>query len=369
MQAYPIYAQQLYTRPIGADGVVVCANCHLVGNSIGAGGRKVVGYDDALFVGVRVAGYDNTADTGNPRGLWGVTGSGERSTLKSGGAAGALGGVVVLPEGFKVLPKERLSREVGDAVKGLFVQCWGSLSGDSAGGFSAFVAGPVKGVIAPLGTAHFPSGRDLLFPILTPKGEHEAPLYFGRSEVVVGAVRGRGQVYPSGLLSGANDFKPKTHGEVVGLIPRKGRTLKVVVSGLALPSSSSPREVREIRAFGGGLVTKVGDCLGGSDQVTSEEGEAYSRADRQAPGTYRSKVRLESRGNRAQGAPSSYCTESLLVASSTGGFGQGSVEVYVQDVNRVKISVALCILVAVTQTFFVCKKKQFEKVQGAERIF
>jgi len=193
MQAYPVYAQQLYGRPIGTDGVVVCANCHLVENGIGAGGKKVVGYDDALFIGVRVAGYDNTADTGNPTGLWGVTESQERSTLKSGGAAGALGGVVVLPEGFKVLPKERLPRKAGDAVKGLFVQEWEPLSGRPSDGFSAFVAGPVRGVTAPLGATHFPSGRDLLFPILTPKGDYETPPYFGRADATVGAVRGEGK--------------------------------------------------------------------------------------------------------------------------------------------------------------------------------
>jgi apocytochrome f len=327
MRSYPVYAQQLYAKPRSKDGTIVCANCHLVSNSVGVGGRKVVGYDDALFVGVRLAGYDNSAEVANPRGLGGVAQGREWSSLR-GAAEGALGGVVVLPEGFKVLPKERLSGEVQSTVKGLFVQPWG-LGGGQGSGFSAFVVGPVKGVTRPLGTPHFPSGRDLLFPILTPQSDQEeGGLYFGCCPVYVGAVRGRGQVYPSGVKSSANGFEPLTGGKVVAVAPQRGRLVKVLVErGAVGRDSSGSSGLREVRSFGGGLVVKIDETLSGGGKSV------------------------------------------MLVGSNNGGFGQGATYVYLQGVNRVQFASGIGILGGISQVFLVSKKKQFEKVQGAERIF
>lgn len=326
MQAYPVYAQQLYAKPRAKDGTVVCANCHLVSNSVGVGAKKVVGYDEALFVGVRVAGSDNSADMASPRGLSGVSNVKDRSSLRYN-LGGALGGVVVLPEGFRALPKDRMPEEVSNKVKGLFVQPWSSEE-EAVSGFSAFVVGPVKGVTGPLGAPHFPGGRDLFFPVLTPQSDGDG-LYFGSCAVYVGAVRGRGQVYPNGLKSSANGFEPETPGKVVAIAPQRGRLVKVLLEkeGESGNPAGEKREIREVRSFGGGLVVKLSDYVSGGGK------------------------------------------DPILVGFSTGGFGQGSVGVWVQNVSRVQIASGLCILVGLTQTFFVCKKKQFEKVQGAERIF
>ena len=327
MRSYPIYAQQLYAKPRSKDGTIVCANCHLVPNSVGVGGRKVVGYDDALFVGVRLAGYDTSAEIANPRGLGGAAQKRERSSLR-GAAEGTLGGVVVLPEGFKILSKERLNSKMQSTVKGLFVQPWG-LDGDQESNFSAFITGPVKGITRPLGTPHFPSGRDLLFPILTPQSDQEKnELYFGCCPVYVGAARGRGQVYPSGTKSSANSFEPSTGGKVVAVAPQRGRLVKVLIKrGAVDRDSSGSSGLRKVKSFEGGLAVKIDETLSGG-------------------------------GNNI-----------ILVGSNNGGFGQGATYVYLQSVNRVQFTSGIGTLGVISQIFLVSKKKQFEKVQGAERIF
>jgi apocytochrome f len=54
---------------------------------------------------------------------------------------------------------------------------------------------------------------------------------------------------------------------------------------------------------------------------------------------------------------------------NVGGFGQNETEIVLQNPNRVIGLIAFFFTVIISQTFFVLKKKQFEKVQAAEMNF
>ena len=54
---------------------------------------------------------------------------------------------------------------------------------------------------------------------------------------------------------------------------------------------------------------------------------------------------------------------------NVGGFGQGEVEIVLQDPLRIQGLIAFFASVVLAQIFLVLKKKQFEKVQLAEMNF
>ena len=61
--------------------------------------------------------------------------------------------------------------------------------------------------------------------------------------------------------------------------------------------------------------------------------------------------------------------EALTLNPNVGGFGQTEVEIVLQNPARIYGYLAFCIAVIITQSMFVFKKKQFEKVQIAELDF
>jgi len=61
--------------------------------------------------------------------------------------------------------------------------------------------------------------------------------------------------------------------------------------------------------------------------------------------------------------------QALTVNPNVGGFGQTEVEIVLQSPARIYGFIAFCFSVIISQTMFVLKKKQFEKVQLAELDF
>ena len=59
----------------------------------------------------------------------------------------------------------------------------------------------------------------------------------------------------------------------------------------------------------------------------------------------------------------------LTYDPNVGGFGQNETEIVLQNPNRIIGLIAFFFTVVISQTFFVLKKKQFEKVQAAEMNF
>jgi apocytochrome f len=94
VQAYPIYAQQAYENPREATGRIVCANCHLASKPVELEVPQAV-LPDTVFEAVVKIPYDLSKQQ--------VQGNGSRGPLN-------VGAVMVLPEGFKLAPKDRLSK-------------------------------------------------------------------------------------------------------------------------------------------------------------------------------------------------------------------------------------------------------------------
>jgi len=105
VNAFPIYAQQAYENPREANGRIVCANCHLAQKPTEFESPQAV-LPNSVFETVVEIPYDITKKQ--------VLGNGQKGTLN-------VGAVVILPDGFKLAPKDRLSSELKEKVKGVYI--------------------------------------------------------------------------------------------------------------------------------------------------------------------------------------------------------------------------------------------------------
>merc|ERR1719272_568292 len=109
--AYPVYAQQNFADPVTASGAIVCANCHLGKKDVVIRGPHDVLPDTIFKVKIQVPlKYD------------------KRTQPIADGSKGALniGAVVVMPEGYKLAPKDRLPTILKKEMKGaclVTIQC------------------------------------------------------------------------------------------------------------------------------------------------------------------------------------------------------------------------------------------------------
>ena len=101
-----VFAQQAYQSPREATGRIVCANCHLAQKPVEIEVPQAV-LPDTVFEAVVSIPYDTSVKQ--------ITAGGTRGPLN-------VGAVLILPEGFKLAPKDRISPEIKAKTKGVFVQ-------------------------------------------------------------------------------------------------------------------------------------------------------------------------------------------------------------------------------------------------------
>jgi len=197
--AYPVFAQNAYENPREATGRIVCANCHLAQKPVEVEVPQAV-LPDTVFETVVSIPYDRSVKQ--------VTGSGKRGPLN-------VGAVLILPEGFKLAPKDRISADIKAKTKGVFVQPY------SKNKPNILVVGPISG----------DKNQEIIFPVLAPDPAQNKDVNFLNYPVYVGGNRGRGQVYPTGEKSNNNAFTSKTAGQIVSITPQeKGKTDIVIAS-------------------------------------------------------------------------------------------------------------------------------------------
>jgi len=287
--AYPVFAQNAYQNPREATGRIVCANCHLAQKPVEIEIPQAV-LPDTVFEAVVSVPYDTSVKQ--------ITAGGTRGTLN-------VGAVLILPEGFKLAPKERLSDEIKAKTKGVFVQPY------SKERPNILVVGPIagdkKGVL-----------REIVFPVLSPDPAQDKNVNFLNYPVYLGGNRGRGQVYPTGEKSNNNAYTSTVAGQITSIEPgEKGKTTVVV--------STVNGDVTQTIPSGLELAIKVKDTV---------------KAD-----------------------------QPLTLDPNVGGFGQEETEIVLQNPNRVKGMIVFFFTVTLAQILLVLKKKQFEKVQAAEMNF
>lgn len=180
--AFPIYAQQAYENPREANGRIVCANCHLAQKPTEFEAPQAV-LPDTVFESVVEIPYDITKKQ--------VLGNGQKGGLN-------VGAVVILPDGFKLAPKNRLSAELIAKTKGVYITPYSPTKEN------ILVVGPIGGE----------KNREIIFPILSPDPAKDKNAFFVKYPIYVGANRGRGQIYPTGEKTNNNVFKAPLTGKV-----------------------------------------------------------------------------------------------------------------------------------------------------------
>ena len=186
-QAYPIFAQQNYSNPREPNGRIVCANCHLAQKPIDVELPQSV-LPDTVFEAIVKIPYDSSIQQ--------VVGNGKKGALN-------VGAVMILPEGFKVAPSNRISPELKKRINRLSFQ---SYSPDQS---NILVVGPVPGK----------KYTEMVFPILSPDPSKNKNVSFLKYPIYVGGNRGRGQVYPDGSKSNNTVYTSSVTGTIQSIEP------------------------------------------------------------------------------------------------------------------------------------------------------
>jgi apocytochrome f len=180
--AYPVFAQQAYENPREATGRIVCANCHLAAKPTEVEIPQSV-LPDSVFEAVVKIPYDTNVQQ--------VVAGGAKAPLN-------VGAVLMLPEGFKLAPEDRIPEEMKEKVQDVYFQPY---SEDKE---NILVVGPLPGE----------QYQEIVFPILSPNPKADKSVHFGKYQVHVGGNRGRGQVYPTGEKSNNTVFNASAAGTI-----------------------------------------------------------------------------------------------------------------------------------------------------------
>ncbi|MGJ3252094.1 MAG: cytochrome f [Elainellaceae cyanobacterium] len=181
--AYPFWAQQNYDSPREATGRIVCANCHLGAMPTQVEVPQSV-LPDSVFKAVVKIPYDLSTQQ--------VLANGEKGPLN-------VGAVLMLPEGFKIAPDDRIPEEMKEEVGPSYL--FQSYSEDQD---NIVLVGPLPGE----------QYQEIVFPVLSPDPGSNKAIAFGKYSVHAGGNRGRGQVYPTGEKSNNAVYKASKSGTV-----------------------------------------------------------------------------------------------------------------------------------------------------------
>jgi apocytochrome f len=221
--AYPVFAQNAYESPREATGRIVCANCHLAQKPTEIEVPQAV-LPDSVFEAVVSVPYDLSV-----------------KQVSASGAPGSLnvGAVLIMPEGFQLAPKDRISDEIKKKTKGVFVQPYSKTK------TNILVVGPIPG----------DKNQEIVFPILSPDPEQNKDVHYLNYPIFVGGNRGRGQVYPTGEKSNNNTFTTTVGGQITSIEPlEKGKTEVII-------EATDGRTVTQTVPRGLKLSVKKGDIV------------------------------------------------------------------------------------------------------------
>ena len=221
--AYPVFAQQNYSNPRAANGKLACANCHLNQKAIEIEAPQAVLPNSVFEIEIKVP-YDVTQKQ--------IGANGKPADLN-------VGGIVILPNGFKLAPKNQIPEEVKAKNKGVFISPY-STEFDNI-----LVVGPIAGK----------THQELIFPVISPDPEKNSDVKYLTYPFYVGGNRGRGQVYPTGEKSNMNVFGANQTGQITDITKsEKGE------SNIAIVSSNGTKTSQVIPS-GLNLIVKQGDIV------------------------------------------------------------------------------------------------------------
>lgn len=230
--AYPFWAQETAPEtPREATGRIVCANCHLAAKPTEVEMPLAVS-PDTVFKAVVKIPYDLDAQQ--------ILGDGSKGGLN-------VGAVVMLPEGFKIAPADRISEELKEEVGGVYFQPYRD---DQE---NVVIVGPLPGE----------QYQEIVFPVLSPDPATNKDVHFGKFAMYVGANRGRGQVYPAGNLSNNNVFKASAAGTVSAIASAED-------GGSTVTIDTADGSVDVAVPAGPELIVATGDTVESGQALTSD---------------------------------------------------------------------------------------------------
>nr|YP_009297172.1 cytochrome f [Porphyridium sordidum]AOM66515.1 cytochrome f [Porphyridium sordidum] len=229
-QAYPIFAQQAYESPREATGRIVCANCHLAQKPVEIETPQAVLPNTVFEAKVHIP-YDLTS----------------KQILANGSSGGLnVGAVLILPEGFKLAPVDRLSDELKQKTKGVYIQPYSSKNSN------ILVVGPIPG----------DKYQEITFPVLSPDPATNKNTHFVKYPIYVGGNRGRGQLYPSGDKSNNNIYTATASGKINNIETLEKGGYKITIA------SSAGQDIIENIPAGLKLTVKQGDKIQADQALT-----------------------------------------------------------------------------------------------------
>ena len=289
--AFPIFAQQNYSNPLEPNGRIVCANCHLAQKPVEIEVPQSV-LPDTVFEAVVKIPYDQQVKQ--------VLANGKKGDLN-------VGAVLILPEGFELAPRDRVSPELKKRVNKLLFQPY---SQDQK---NILVVGPVSGN----------KYQEMVFPILSPDPAKNKKISYLKYPVYIGGNRGRGQIYADGSKSNNTIYSASASGKItnVELLEDNGQSKGYAIT---ITTRSGDKVVEQIPP--------------GPELIVQENDD----------------IQID---------------QSLTNNPNVGGFGQRDTEIVLQNPIRIQGFLIFLICILLTQIFLVLKKKQFEKVQLFEMNF
>jgi apocytochrome f len=230
--AYPVFAQQNYSNPRAANGKLACANCHLNQKAIEIEAPQAVLPNSVFEIEIKVPYDVNQKQLGA---------NGKPADLN-------VGGIVILPKGFKLAPKNQIPEEVKVKNKGVFISPY-STEFDNI-----LVVGPIAGK----------THQELIFPVIAPDPEKNSDIKYLTYPFYAGGNRGRGQVYPTGEKSNLNVFGANQAGQITEITTSdKGESNLVIVS-------SDGTKTSQVVAAGLNLIVKKGDIVKADQALNSD---------------------------------------------------------------------------------------------------
>ncbi|BAW97129.1 apocytochrome f precursor [[Synechococcus] sp. NIES-970] len=229
--AYPFWAQQTAPEtPREPTGRIVCANCHLAAKPAEVEIPQSV-LPDQVFEAVVKIPYDHSQQQ--------VLGDGSQGGLN-------VGAVLMLPDGFKIAPAERLSEELKEKTEGLYFQPYAP---DQE---NVVIIGPISG----------DQYEEIVFPVLSPDPKTDKNVHYGKYAVHLGANRGRGQVYPTGDLSNNNQFKASATGTISAIAANEAGGYNVTIT-------TAEGDVVNAIPAGPEVIVSEGQAIAAGDALTN----------------------------------------------------------------------------------------------------
>ena len=230
--AYPFWAQQQYDYPREATGKLACANGHLATKPTHVELPQAVFPDEVFKVEVEIP-YDTSVQQ--------VAGDGSATGLN-------VGAVVMLPDGFKLAPADRLTDELKEETEGVYVTTWDEENPN------ILLVGPLPG----------DDHQKIVFPILSPDPAADSNIHFGKFQLHVGGNRGRGQVYPTGEKSNNGVFNASAAGTVEAINAGDAGASVVVIK------TADGNSVSDTIPAGPTVIAKVGDVVAAGAALTND---------------------------------------------------------------------------------------------------